>query len=226
MLDLKPDIFVNIGDQFDMASLSSYDKGKREFQGRTYADDIASGLDFGERLFAPLRAQKKRLPRNVFLIGNHEQRIDRALDLSPELVGTISYSDLDLKRDYDDIVHYTGMAPGSIEIEGISFAHYMVSGILGRPLGGEHPAYSLIAKKYQSCVVGHSHVFDYCVRSNGHGQNIQGLVAGCYLDYAPDWAGTELYKLWVPGVAILRNVVDGQYDLQWVSLSALKKEYA
>lgn len=224
MLDLKPDIFVNIGDQWDMQSLSSYDKGKRDFQGRTYADDIASGLDFSERLFAPLRGQKRKLPRSIYLIGNHEQRIDRALDLSPELEGTISYADLDLKRDYDTIVNYSGQTPGSIEIEGIQFAHFFISGIMGRPIGGMHPAYSCISTKYQSCVAGHSHTFDYAVRSNGNGKLIQGLVSGCYVDYQPSWAG-EVTKMWVPGVSILRGVEDGQFDFQWVSLKELKKEF-
>lgn len=224
LLDIKPDIFVNIGDLADMESLSSYDKGKRDFQGRTYRADIDAALDFSERLFQPLRNQKRRLPHSVFIEGNHENRIERALDLSPELVGTISFDDLDLKKDYDQIVRYRGQTPGTIEIEGIQFAHYMVSGIMGRPVGGEHPAYSLISKKFQSCVVGHSHVFDYCVRSNGNGRDIQGLVGGCLIDYDPVWAG-EISKLWVPGVSILRNVVDGQFDLQWVSLNSLKRTY-
>ncbi len=222
--DLRPDVVVNIGDQFDMDSLNSYDKGKRDHNKKTYARDIEAGLDFSERLFAPIRKLKKRQPRKVFIIGNHEQRIDRALDLSPELVDWVSYNDLDLKRDYNDIVHYNGSVPGTIGIDGILYAHFMSSGVQGRPVGGEHPAYTLIAKKYQSCTVGHTHVFDYCVRSDGEGHNVQGLVAGCCLDYAPKWAG-ELYKLWVPGVAICRNVDAGQYDFQWVSLAALKKEY-
>jgi hypothetical protein len=224
LLDLKPDVFVNIGDTWDMASLSSYDKGKRDFHGRTYAADIASGLDFNERLFAPLRNQKRRLPQSVFIIGNHEQRIDRALDLSPELVGTISYSDLDLGRDYDIVVGYTGNTPGTIELDGIQFAHFMVSGIMGRPIGGEHPAYTLISKKFQSCVVGHSHVLDYCVRSDGNGRNVQGLVSGCLVDYSPDWAG-EIAKLWVPGVSILRNVENGEFDWEWISLKRLEQAY-
>lgn len=224
LLDVKPDVFINLGDLADMESLSSYDKGKRDFQGRTYKADIDAGLDFNERLFAPLRAQKRRLPATVFIEGNHENRIERALDLSPELVGTISFDDLDLRKDYDEIIRYTGTTPGSLELDGIQFAHYMVSGVMGRPIGGEHPAYTLISKKFQSCVVGHTHVFDYCVRSDGNGRDVQGLVAGCFIDYAPKWAG-EVSKMWVPGLAVLRNVESGMFDLQWISINSLKKEY-
>lgn len=223
--DLRPDVVVNIGDTWDMSALSSYDKGKRDFQGRTYKADIDAGLDFSERMFAPIRRLKKRQPYKVFIVGNHEQRIERALDLSPELVGTISYDDLDLKRDYNEIVPYSGNYPGSIEIDGVLYAHFLVTGVSGRPVGGEHPAYTLVSKKFQSCTVGHSHVLDFCCRSDGNGRMVQGLVAGSYLDFAPDWAGSELTKLWVPGVAICRDVDQGQYDFQWVSMEALRRAY-
>ena len=36
----KPDIIVHIGDHYDMASLSSYDKGKLSSQGRRFHEDI------------------------------------------------------------------------------------------------------------------------------------------------------------------------------------------
>lgn len=225
VVDLRPDVLINLGDTWDMDSLNSYDKGKRDFHSKTYARDIAAGLDFSERMFAPIRRLKKRQPRKVFILGNHEQRIERALDLSPELVGTLSYNDLDIARDYHDFVDYNGTVPGSILIDGILYGHFMASGVMGRPAGGEHPAYTLISKKFQSCTVGHTHIFDYCVRSDGSGRNVQGFVAGCYLDYAPRWAG-ELFKMWVPGVGVCRNVEAGQYDFQWISLDALKKEYS
>lgn len=224
ILDLRPDVVVNMGDQWDMPSLSAYDKGKRDFQGRTYAADINAGLDFSERLFAPIRHAKKRQPRKVYIEGNHDNRIERALDLSPELVGTVSIGDLDLKRDYDDIVRYQGNTPGTIAIDGVNYAHFFVSGIMGRPLGGEHPAYSLVSKQFISCTAAHSHVLDYCVRADANGVPRMGLVAGCFLDYNADWAG-EINKLWVRGVAICRDVEDGAYDLQWVSMEALKAEY-
>ena len=37
----KPDVIVHIGDHWDMPSLSSYDKGKKSFEGRRYKDDIS-----------------------------------------------------------------------------------------------------------------------------------------------------------------------------------------
>ena len=36
----RPDAIVHLGDHADMSSLSSYDKGKRSFEGRRYRKDI------------------------------------------------------------------------------------------------------------------------------------------------------------------------------------------
>lgn len=221
--DVRPDVVIDLGDSADFESLSSYDKGKRSFVGRSYRADIDAYLDYQDRLWSTVRQAKRRLPYRVRLIGNHEQRIDRALDASPELVNTISYADLQDDKNYDQVVHYEGNTPGVIEIDGCSYSHYFTSGIMGRPISGEHPGYSLVTKKLCSCTAGHAHVFDYCVRQ-GKDTKIMGLVAGCFIDYRTGWAG-EVQKLWNSGVAIKRNVYKGQYDLEWVSLEALKKEY-
>ena len=37
-----PDVVINIGDFADMPSLSSYDVGKKDFEGRRYTKDIAA----------------------------------------------------------------------------------------------------------------------------------------------------------------------------------------
>jgi hypothetical protein len=137
--DVKPDVVICIGDLWDMPSLSSYDRGKKSFQGRTYQADFNAGLDFQERLWTRVLRRKRKLPRRVFCMGNHEERIARAINVQPELEGAVGYSDLQLDRWYTDVVHYQGSTPGTIEIDGISYAHYFVSGVAGRPVGGEHP---------------------------------------------------------------------------------------
>lgn len=224
IIDVRPDVVIHIGDSADMPSLSSYDKGKRSFHGRTYRRDIDAHLEFQDRLWAPVRARKKRLPRTVFCVGNHEQRIHKALDLSPELDGTIGFKDLQLGEWYDDIVPYKGTTPGVIEVDGIAYAHYFASGVMGRPIGGEHPAFSLVTKQLFSCTAGHLHLSDMCIRTNAMGRRIMGAVVGCYQDYESDWAG-EINSLWWRGVLIKHNVENGTYDPQWVSIDALRKEY-
>jgi hypothetical protein len=222
--DVKPDVVINIGDAWDMPSLSSYDRGRKSFQGRTYRADIEAGVEFQDRLWSRVTRRKKRQPRSVFCIGNHEHRIHRAVDLQPELEGAIGYSDLLLDRWYDDIVPYEGTTPGYIEIDGISYAHYFVSGVAGRPVGGEHPATSLITKKLSSATQGHLHLADWSTRMSLTGNRIMGCFVGCYQDYMADWAGV-ISNLWWSGIVIKRNVENGCYDPEFVSLSRIRKEY-
>lgn len=222
--DIKPDVVINIGDAADLSSLSGYDKGKRSFHGRTYKKDIDSHLDFQERLWNRVRRRKKSMPRAVVLEGNHEHRIERALDMSPELVGTVSFEDLDFRRHYDDIVRYNGGTPGTIKIDGIRYAHYFISGVMGRSIGGEHPAYSILTKQFSSGTCGHSHLFDLCIRTDGDGRKVMASHCGVFQDYDADWAG-ECNKLWTRGVLVKRNVHDGCYDPEWVSIDQLRKAY-
>lgn len=223
-IDLKPDIVVNLGDAADMPSLSSYDKGKRDFHGKSYAKDIAAHLEFQSRWWDPVKARKQKLPYRIVLEGNHEHRIERALDLSPELEGTIGFKDYDFERYYDDVVRYDGGTPGIAKIAGIQFAHYFVTGVSGRPVAGERPAHMLIAKYGESCIQGHTHILDYATRRTPFGKITHGAVLGCYQDYINDWAGT-VGNMWRAGVAVLDNVDNGDYDFRWISLKSLEKEY-
>jgi len=225
IIDVRPDVVVNIGDAADLPSLSGFDKGKRAFQGRTYEKDIACHLDFQDRLWSPVLQRKKRLPRRVFLHGNHEHRIWSAINTQPELEGTVSFADLQLNRWYDDIVPYSGNSPGTVEIDGVTYAHFFTSGIAGRPVSSENLGAAMLSKNFSSCTSGHSHLFDISIRTRSDGGKIQGCSVGCFQDYTNDWAG-EIGKLWDRGILIKRNVQQGAYDFQWVSLASLKKEYS
>lgn len=224
IIDLKPDVVVNMGDAADMPSLSSYDKGKRSFHGKSYKSDIEAHLDFQDRLWSPVRATKKKMPYRVVLEGNHEQRIERALDLSPELAGTIGFKDYAFEDYYHDVIRYEGGTPGIIKLDGILYAHFFITGVSGRPIGGERPGHMLLAKNGVSCIAAHSHTFDFARRKTVEGRVMNGLVVGCYQDYTNDWAG-NVGKLWEAGVVVLRNVEDGNFDLQWIGINSLREEY-
>src|SRR5574340_372298 len=90
----KPDVIVCLGDFADMPSLSSYDKGKKSFEGRRYTKDIEAAKEAMTKLLTPikdeivkLRAGKRKYwtPRLVMLLGNHEHRINRAVEDDPKL---------------------------------------------------------------------------------------------------------------------------------------------
>ncbi len=222
--DLRPDVLINIGDAADMPSLCSYDKGTRGFVGRNYTKDIEAHGDFQERMWAPIKKSKKKLPVSYVFEGNHEHRIERALDLSPELDGAMGFRDLEFDRYYNHVVRYWGGSPGIRVIDGVHYAHYHVSGVMLRAIAGEHGAYTLLTKKFVSCTQAHTHTVDYAVRTTAEGRKIHGLIGGVFQDYHSEWAGVA-NDLWWPGVIIKRNVEGGTYDPQFIGMEALKKEY-
>jgi hypothetical protein len=224
-IDLRPDVVINLGDAADMDSLSSYDKGKRSAIGKNYKSDLYSHLEFQDRWWGPVKATKKKMPYRVVLEGNHEHRIERALDMSPEYEGAIGFKDYQFDEFYHTVVRYDGDLPGIFELEGILFAHYFPAGVSGRPIGGVSPARAMGQKNKTSCIQGHIHTFDFFSERNIGGNVLNCLVAGCFQDYVNGWAGS-IGKFWRPGVAILRNVEAGNYDLQWVSLESLKDIYS
>lgn len=99
----KPDLIVQIGDFADMSSLSSYDVGKKAFEGRTYAADIEVARLAMSILMTPIVDEQQRQRRNkekvwkprlILTLGNHEQRINKAINNDRKLEGLISVADL------------------------------------------------------------------------------------------------------------------------------------
>ena len=129
IVDYKPDVVVNIGDFADMPSLSSHDiKGSKYFEGLRYKKDVEAAKEAMKLLLAPLKeaqkAQKESKhkvykPRMVMTLGNHENRIDRAVNNNPTLEGLISTKDLEYEKDWE--VH-SFLHP--VFINGVGFNHY------------------------------------------------------------------------------------------------------
>lgn len=225
IIDLKPDHVICLGDFGDLPSLCSYDKGTKGFEGRRYKKDLAAVHDALEKIISPLKSRKKKLPKFWMLDGNHEERISRAINSDPaKLEGIISMSDLLYKEFGWEVVPYFGSTPGVVEIDGIAYAHYFTSGIMGRPISGLHPAYQILAKQFQSGTQGHVHTTDYAVRTRANGTYVQGLVAGVYADYFMDYAG-DANNQWWRGIVLKENVNNGVYDPRFISMHSIKKEY-
>jgi hypothetical protein len=56
------------------------------------------------------------------------------------------------------------------------------------------------------------------------GRHLMGCVAGVYQDYEADFAG-EANELWWRGVVHKKDVCDGVYDPNFISMHTIKKEY-
>lgn len=220
ILDLKPDVVVNIGDGADMESLCSYDVGKKSYEGRRYIKDIGASHDANDKLWHYVRKAKKKMPRKVYCIGNHEERINRAVESDAKLEGVLSIEDLQLEHFGWEVYPFLDIAM----VDGVAYSHYFTSGVMGRAIGGLHPAYSLLTKRHQSCTAGHLHTRDFAQLTRADGTHLLGMMCGCLVDYHMDYAGPA-NDLWWSGVVIKYDVEDGMYDHEWVSLERLKRLY-
>jgi hypothetical protein len=222
--DVQPDAVINLGDGADMPSLSSYDKGTRGFEGKRYKKDIEAALDAQEKLWHFVSDPVFNSITSYYTVGNHEQRIVKATNTQAELEGTIGLDDLELDTWYDEVIEYNGGTPGIVKVDDINYAHFFASGVMGRPVGGEHPATSLLSKKFESCTAGHLHLADWSVRTTAAGKKIMGTLGGCFIEHFHEWAGSA-NDLWWSGVIIKRGVENGTYDPEFVSLKRLQKIY-
>ena len=225
IVDKRPDIVVHIGDHWDMPSLSSYDQGKKCYEGRKYKVDIEAGNAAMDVLMKPLldlnkqqakTKHKQYKPRLIFCIGNHEQRIERAIEKDRMLEETIGYHDFNLKKYGWEV--YDFLQP--VEINGVYFAHYFYNPMSGNPYGGMPE--TRLKNIGHSFVMGHQQGLKHAVMYISTGEARRGLIAGsCYL-HDEDYKGPQGNHHW-RGVVMLHEVMKGDYELMEVSLDYLRR---
>lgn len=216
--DIKPEVVVNIGDLADMSSLCFHAK-PLELENARYVDDCNAAKDAQERIFHEVRKHKKKLPRFVWTLGNHDIRAQRFVEANPVFQGKVRNEDIGYKDYPWEIIPFLD----TISIDGIDYSHYFTSGVMGRPVGGTHPAWTVIKKRNNSCTFGHSHVLDYKV-DRTPGRSLMGLATGYFVDYDANYAGPA-NDMWSNGVSICHNVEDGLYDFEWVSMNRIREAY-
>ena len=222
--DKKPDVIVHLGDHWDMESLCSYDKGKKSFEGRRYKKDIEAGNLAMDLLLEPIKTERLRLkinkkkqwkPRMVFTIGNHEQRIERCIENDAVLEDCIGYSDLNL--DDWEVADY--LEP--VVIEGVAFAHFFTSGVMGRPVSS---ARAMLTKKMMSCVMGHVQDRDIAYGKRADNVRLTSIFAGMFTQHYEGYLGNQGNSSW-KGIWLLNEVENGSFDELPVSIDYLKNKY-
>lgn len=224
----RPDVVIHLGDHWDLPSLSVYEeKGSKQFEGRRYKDDVAAGKKGMELLLGPLRAYNAKArkehhptynPRQVFLTGNHENRITRAVNRDPaHLEGIISLEDLGREGYGWEVVSF--LTP--INIDGIVYCHYFCSGVMGRAI---QRAQLLLTKKHMSCVAGHLQGRDIAYGQRADGKTITALIAGSFYQHEEEYLNSQTNNHW-RGLYILHEVNDGCFDEMPVSLEYLRRRY-
>lgn len=205
---------IQIGDFADMASLSSYDTGKRSFEGRRYNKDIEAVHSALETLRRAMGRTKTRL---VLTLGNHEDRITRAIESDPKLDGTISLTDLGYEKFGWQVVPY--LKP--IRIDGVMYSHFLPSGQLGRPCTS---ARAILSRYHQSCVVGHQQGRDIAYGKRADGRAITSIIAGSFYLHNEMYLNPTTNRHW-RGIYVLHEVHDGQFDEMAVSIGYLERKY-
>jgi hypothetical protein len=234
IVDTKPDIIVCLGDFADMEALSSWDYGKKSFEGRRYKEDIKAAIEAQEALFKPLtnynlKAKENHKPRYkpylVMTLGNHEHRINRAVNDDPKLDGTIGIDDLKYSEFGWDVYPYKEV----VMIEGIAFSHVFPNGLMDRPISGDNAGRTIIKKTHTSAIAGHAHILNIATEVNSNGDRLWGILAGCFLGEGQeeDYVSKLVQKSWWHGLTLLKNCNGkGNFDPEFISRDELKKKYS
>jgi hypothetical protein len=219
--DKQPNEIICIGDFADMESLSLYDKGKKCFEGRTYKRDIeVSKLGMSYLLNPLIKTKHNRsgvLAKKVLLYGNHEDRIDRAIQLDSVLDGTISKDDLGYADAGWECFPYLSV----YSTRGINFSHYFTSGVLGRPVSS---ARALLTKKHTSAIMGHVQKRDIAYDYTADGKQITGIFVGTFYQHDEAYLNPQTNKHW-RGIWMLHDCKDGEFDEMPLSMKFLKERY-
>jgi hypothetical protein len=225
ILDKRPDVVVIAGDWWDMPSLSSY-ANSRDSEGMRIADDLEAGQRAMAKLWKPLRKWNQMRSTNKkgqwwpevhFLMGNHEERIQRFLGDHPKLVGLLGYDNFGLDK-YNITVHdYLKI----VSIDGISYCHYF------KQPNSKNAYTGMIETRLKNIgftfTQGHAQSFAYGERELANGKVMHGLVAGAFYSHDEGYRvhGNGHFR----GVIMKHEVRDGMYDLMKVSLNFLTRRY-
>lgn len=211
----QPEVIVCLGDFSDMEALSSYDAGKRKAEGKRVVDDFKAAVDAQEKMFREihklnikLKRAKKALykPKLYMCLGNHEDRINRAVNDDPKMYGMYGIENLKYEQFGWEVIPFKK----TLTLEGVSFCHYWPNK-MGRSIDSVTTIMNLPGG---SKISGHSHVWDQ--RRDGRIAPKVVLVAGCFLDHemqiegnALDYAAEMTRQSWFNGLFLLHEVENG-----------------
>jgi hypothetical protein len=153
----------------------------------------------------------------VMLYGNHENRINRAIHNDPKLDGLISLEDLQYEKMGWET--YPFLTP--VNIEGVMFCHYFVSGVMGNPCT---TARAILNKHHQSCIAGHQQGRDIAFGRRADGTEMTAMIVGSGYEHDEKYLNSQTNNHW-RGVVVLNECSNGHFDEMMVSLRYLRSKY-
>lgn len=223
----RPDVVIHLGDNWDMQSLSSYDRGRKKAEGRRYNEDIEAGNAGMQALTQPLldlqakqasQKIKQYKPRQVFLLGNHEERIMRHVEANPELDGQIGYHNFNLAELGWEVHDFRE----PVCIDGVYYAHFFYNPMTGRPYGGR--VHTRLQNLGFTFTMGHQQGLEVAIKALNNGKTVRGLVAGSFYQHDEDYKGPQGNDHW-RGCIYKHEVKDGNYNIMELSLKYLLKQW-
>jgi len=225
IVDYAPDVVVHIGDHWDNPAFSMHDaKGSLIMEGARYEDDIAAGNEAFVRLGAPMFKEIKRQSRNKkgwnperhFAFGNHENRVQRALNSEPKLIGCVGMHHM--------VTNGWKRHPflQRFWIDGLVYSHYFQAQNSSFAISGTID--NRLNKIGESFVQGHAQGFMYGNRVYPTGTVRHGLVAGSSYLHQEGYKGAQGNNHF-RGIVVLNEVRNGNYCVMPLTLSYLCKRY-
>ena len=221
----KPAHVVHIGDNWDFESLSFY-ASSLEKEGRRLVDDLQSGRealaivsDYIDKRNKKAK-QKKYEPTLDFIMGNHEERLNKLVNTNPHLVGMI-----DLNGMIEDLGWTVHKFLHPLWIGETCFNHYMPNPMSGKPVGGG--VENKINKFPHSFVHGHQQQFQFGRRQNLMGKPHYGACAGSFYMHDEGYRGQDNTE--IRGFLHLKQFTNRydylDHDVEFVSLERLLGAY-
>lgn len=226
----SPDFIIIIGDFITLDSLSYHIRQKRYLlENQRYKKDIEIGNEALDLIDEAIRInynnQKKRKksvykPFKSYIFGNHEDRLAKFFESSPEFQGSLDVAiDLDLyKRDYY-IVPYGEY----LYLEDVGFTHIPFNKL--KPISGIDICKKASNVTIKSCVFGHTHELNYGGFNLAGMENTQQILnVGCFFTHIPYYVNKCQRNYW-EGIIELELLGKGKFDYETISLKRLEKMY-
>jgi hypothetical protein len=219
-------VAVSIGDAADFASLSSYDKGRRAFEGR----ELRADFEEVNRCIALVSEHIENdvwayMARRPFVTsGNHEERVLRVEESDREFSGTfgIGYDEhrgrpINLEWQENGWAVYPFLRPAFVD--DVAFMHYLPSPKTGRAIASVNQGRALLMSSHQSIIVGHSHEWRTGRLLRLDGSKLVATVVGCSFLDDHAYAGHIGNLNYDRGFTVLRGLKGSEYTPQFLPFS-------
>lgn len=214
LLEDKQDIkrLILMGDFLSMGSLSEWDKDKRrKMEGQRYLKDVEAGNK-------ALNILDGFDLERVYIMGNHEEWVERYVDKHPESEGLYDLArDLKLDERGYKVIPYKE----DYKYKGMSFTHVPIQSN-GKPVSDTRKALGVYSN---SVVFGHTHKLDLdCIHRKNSSSLQQGINCGCFFEHVDDYAKGSMTNYW-RGVLLLDHYDYNRADIEQWSMGRLKRVY-